>query len=72
MALTAFAFIAGMTYFSVVLPDVVYKTWARFLDHESLRMWFTIIALSLIWGAGLFAYKRLIVFPTPPEKKKDK
>jgi hypothetical protein len=70
-ALTAFAFIVGMTYYSVVLPDVVYKTSFTFLDHESLRMWFTIIALSLIWGCGLFAYKRLIVHPTPPAKKRD-
>ncbi len=70
-ALTAFGFIVGMTYYSVVLPDVVYKTSFTFLDHESLRMWFTIIALSLVWGCGLFAYKRLIVHPTPPVKKKD-
>ena len=62
-----------MTYYSVVLPDLVYKnTTLRWLDAESLRMWFTIIALSLIWGCGLYAYKRLIVQPTPPEKRKDK
>jgi hypothetical protein len=70
-ALAAFGFVVAMTYYSVVLPGVVYKTWLSFLDHESLRMWFTIISLSLIWGCGVFAYKRLIVYPTPPEKKKD-
>jgi hypothetical protein len=69
-ALTAFAFIIGMTYFSVVLPYDIYKSGFRFLDSEAVRMWFTIIALSLIWGSGVFAYKRLIVYPTPPEKKK--
>jgi hypothetical protein len=71
-ALVAFAFICGMTYFSVVLPNDVEKTRSlRWLDHESLRMWFTIITLGLIWGCGMFAYKRLIVDPTPPKKKKD-
>ena len=71
-ALTAFGFIAGLTYYCVVLPDVVYgiKPW-NLLDAESLRMWLTIIALGLIWGCGLFAYKRLIVNPTPEEKKKE-
>ncbi len=69
--LTALAFIIGMTWYSVVLPDMVYKSWASFLDAESLRMWFTIIALSLVWGTGLFAYKRLIVEPTPELKKKE-
>ena len=72
VALTAFGFIAGMTYFSVVLPDVVYNTKLTFLDHESLRMWFTIIALAIIWGCGTYSYKRLIVNPTPPPKIKDK
>ena len=71
VALTAFAFIVGMTYYSVVLPSVVYKTSFTFLDAESLRMWFTIIALALVWFCGLFAYKRLIIHPTPPTKKKD-
>jgi DNA-directed RNA polymerase subunit RPC12/RpoP len=72
-ALVAFGFICGMTYFSVVLPEDVAKSSrsVRLLDHESLRMWFTIIALGLIWGCGTFAYKRLIVEPTPPKKKKD-
>ncbi len=69
-AFMALAFICGITYFSVVLPNVVYKTGFSWLDHESLRMWFTIITLGLIWGCGMFAYKRLIVQPTPPEKKK--
>jgi DNA-directed RNA polymerase subunit RPC12/RpoP len=70
-AVGAYLFIVALTAFSVVLPDKVYKTKLTFLDHESLRMWFTIIALSFIWGMGMFAYKRLIVYPTPPLKKKD-
>jgi hypothetical protein len=72
VALTAFGFIVGITYFSLVLPDVVYKTKLAFMDHESLRMWFTIITLGIIWGCGTYSYKRLVVEPTPPEKIKDK
>src|SRR5262249_9482758 len=42
VALTAFAFVGALTYFSVVLPGDLYKSSFAFLDHESLRMWFTI------------------------------
>jgi hypothetical protein len=72
VALTAFLFIAGMTYFSVVLPGVVARGSLAFLDHESLRMWFTIIALAIVWGCGTYSYKRLVVQPTPPPKLKEK
>jgi hypothetical protein len=36
-----------------------------------MRMWATMIGLIIMWGVGIFAYKRLIVNPTPPEKKSD-
>jgi hypothetical protein len=72
VALTALGFIIGITYYSVVLPDRLYKTGFTWLDHESLRMWFTIITLGIVWGCGTYCYKRLIVHPTPPPKKKDK
>ena len=72
VALTGLGFIAGLTYFCVVLPDVVAGSWMRFLDHESMRMWLAIIALGIIWGCGTYSYKRLIIYPTPPAKKKDK
>ncbi len=72
VALTALGFIAGLTYFCVVLPDAVAGSWLRFLDHESMRMWLAIIALGIIWGCGTYSYKRLIIYPTPPSKKKDK
>ena len=70
-ALGAFLLVVFMTFYSVVLPSIVYGSKLSFLDHESLRMWFTIIALSFIWAFGLFAYKRLIVYPTPAAKKKE-
>lgn len=66
----AYGFICGLTWFSVELPKHVYKSSMAFLDHESVRMWFTIISLSFMWGCGLFAYKRFIVNPTPEAKKK--
>lgn len=68
--MVAYTFIIGLTYFSVVLPENLGKGSLKFLDHESLRIWFTLISLSFMWGCGLFAYKRLIVNPTPEAKKK--
>jgi hypothetical protein len=72
VAVTAFGFIIAITYYCVVLPGIVYRGGLKFLDHESLRMWFTIITLSILWGCGTYSYKRLVVHPTPPTKKKDK
>jgi hypothetical protein len=45
--------------------------WMPFFDHESVRLWSAIISLALIWGLGMFGYKRLILEPTPEEKVLD-
>jgi hypothetical protein len=58
-------------WFSLALPEMSKGTKVAFLDHESMRMWATLIALAGMWPAGFFAYKRLIMEPRPPEKKKD-
>ena len=70
-AFGAFLLIALISFYNVVVPGMVEKTRLIFLDHESLRMWFTIITLSMIWPCGFFAYKRLIVNPTPSLKRKE-
>jgi hypothetical protein len=38
---------------------------------EAWRWWMTAIILGIIWGMGQFAFKRLIVEPTPPEVELD-
>jgi len=59
-------------FFSLALPGMLGpKSWMRFLDHESMRMWLTLICLAIMWPIGFFAYKRLIMEPRPMEKKKD-
>ena len=36
-------------------------------DHESLRMWGTMIGLAVIFALGRIAYNRFFVRPSPPE-----
>jgi DNA-directed RNA polymerase subunit RPC12/RpoP len=38
---------------------------------EAFRMWMTFFLLGGLWAMGVFAYKRLIVETTPPEKELD-
>jgi hypothetical protein len=58
-------------FFCFGFPGMVRETWMAIFDHESMRLWASLICLGGMWAAGLFAYKRLIVEPTPPEKVKD-
>jgi hypothetical protein len=53
------------------LPGMIKDSWAEFLDAESMRLWNAVISLFLMWGLGMFAFKRLILEPAPPEKLKD-
>lgn len=64
--------IIGILFYCLVLPYLVTPdSWMAYVDHESARMWTVIPALFDMWALGLVAYNRLIVNPTPPEKKKD-
>jgi hypothetical protein len=63
--------IIGLLYYCLVLPLQVSGSWLGWLDHESLRMWFTIIAMGFAWGTGMFLYRRFFVEPLPPEIRKD-
>jgi DNA-directed RNA polymerase subunit RPC12/RpoP len=40
-------------------------------SSEAWRWWMTVLILGIIWGLGRFAFKRLIVEPTPPEVELD-
>ncbi len=61
----------GDIFFCLVVPDMVRQSWLEFTDHESVRLWTVLPSLSIIWGLGYFAYKRLVLEPLPPEKKKE-
>lgn len=58
-------------YYCVVYPFNVAGTFMEWSDHESLRTWSTIFALSSMWSLGAYAYHRLIVKPLPDEQKLD-
>lgn len=62
--------ICGLLYFSLVLPAQVLGSWAEFLDHESMRLWLTVLVMPFMWGLGYFAFNRIVVNPTPPLKTK--
>jgi hypothetical protein len=61
-------------FYSLAMPDLTresVKSWWVDINHESLRFWCVLISLGLIWGLGIFVYKRLILEPVPPERIKD-
>jgi hypothetical protein len=60
-----------MLYYCLVLPNKVAGSWAGFLDHESLRMWLAIFGMGVVWGSGMFCYKRFFIEPLPPEIEKE-
>jgi DNA-directed RNA polymerase subunit RPC12/RpoP len=60
-----------LLYYALVSPYHVDDTMFSFTDHESLRMWCTVIFLSWIYGAGTFCFKRFLEQPKPEEVKKE-
>jgi DNA-directed RNA polymerase subunit RPC12/RpoP len=60
-------YIANMWYI-FILPS----EWpGGFLNAEWARLWVGMMSMALIWGLGIFAFKRLILQPSPPEVEKD-
>jgi DNA-directed RNA polymerase subunit RPC12/RpoP len=72
-----FLCVAGV--FVLVLLQVVYVVYLGpsyrieegvlwgLLFNEPVYLWLTMILVGVIWGIGRFAFKRLILEPTPPE-----
>lgn len=58
-------------FYCLVLPRLVKDSWMEFVDHESMRLWMVVLSLFITWGLGMFAFKRLILEPKPPEFLKD-
>ncbi len=58
-----------LMYYSVVSPYHVYDIpILNYSDHESIRMWTTVIFLGWLWGTGLFCFKKFIEKPIPDEE----
>src|SRR5262245_16834004 len=57
-----------LLFYAMIFPGLVRGSWAEFLDHESMRLWFTVPMLGVIWTLGFFAFRRLVLSPLPPPK----
>ncbi|MSU78149.1 MAG: hypothetical protein EXS16_08640 [Gemmataceae bacterium] len=67
-----FSGIVFLIYFAVVSPyHVDGVPILNYTDHESIRMWFTVISLGILWGAGVFCFKKFIEKPNPDEEELD-
>jgi DNA-directed RNA polymerase subunit RPC12/RpoP len=68
----AFFSVVFLIYYAVVSPyHVAGVPILSLTDHESLRMWTTVIFLAWIYAAGTFCFKKFIVKPKPDEIKTD-
>jgi hypothetical protein len=63
--------IALIVSYCLVVPYVSQGAWWSFVDHESLRLWGATFGLFILWPAGYYAFNRLVLNPTPPDKVKD-
>ncbi len=71
-ALVVFLMMIACLFYCLVLPNMLAENWWGWITSEAGKMWFVIFGLAcFIWPAGLVAYWRLVVNPTPPEKEKD-
>jgi DNA-directed RNA polymerase subunit RPC12/RpoP len=57
-------------FYCLAVPDLVDKGDYEFIGYKGFRLWFVIMSLFAMFFAGKFAWKRLIVEPTPPERVK--
>lgn len=61
-----------LVYYCVVSPyHVDGVAVLHYSDHESMRMWTTVIFLAWCWAAGIFCFKKFIENPKPKEKVLD-
>jgi predicted Zn finger-like uncharacterized protein len=59
-------------FLCMYVPELLDRnSWVIMFDHESIRLWSVIFSLFIMWGLGFFAFRRLILYPMPPEKIKD-
>ncbi len=56
-----------LLFYATVAPFILAGTWLFWLDHESMRMWTTVIVLAWVFGAGAYCFKKFIDKPKPDE-----
>jgi hypothetical protein len=57
-------------YYCIVLPATLGLGW-QWLGSEAVKIWMVFINLAIMWPLGFFAYLRLVLHPTPPDKEAD-
>lgn len=63
-------FLIGFDYwYCMVLPDLVKNGDYEFLSYKAFPLWLIIFSLFGMYYSAKFAFKRLIMNPTPPEKE---
>ncbi len=75
-AISIFVVIGFDLFWWFGLESLWWKPMDDWLDLTSIslgiRVWEVVISLWVIWALGKFAFKRLILHPTPPEVEKEK
>jgi predicted Zn finger-like uncharacterized protein len=69
-----------LTIIGLIVGDIVYvvkigewtnpEDWTSMFAHLSIKLWLVIVSLFMMYHAGKFAIKRLILNPHPPEIEK--
>jgi DNA-directed RNA polymerase subunit RPC12/RpoP len=57
-------------FYCLAVPGLVENGDYEFIGYKGFRLWFVIMSLFAMFFAGKFAWKRLVVQPTPPERIK--
>ena len=64
-----FVLIGWDVFYVFFFPAMVKDGFYEWLAYPGLRFWGVIVSIFMMFFAGLFAVKRLILNPTPPEKE---
>jgi hypothetical protein len=72
-AITVFSLIGFNVWYLMKINDLVSDDWySAMWSHHGIKTWVVIMSLGMLWLAGKFAVKRLILHPKPPEVEKVK
>ncbi|HEY7327421.1 MAG TPA: hypothetical protein VH592_07275 [Gemmataceae bacterium] len=70
-ALAVLSLIGFNIWYLMKIDDMVSDDWySAMWAHHGIKTWVVIMSIGLIWLAGYFAVKRLILHPKPPEVEK--
>jgi hypothetical protein len=62
--------IGWAVWWCVYIYPIAKEADQEWIGHNGIKLWMIILCLFGIWHCGFFAFKRLILHPTPPDKEK--